>query len=344
MRKMLSLLAVACATCLSVAAPHVLKMDVPVSEPEEGFVLGNGDLSVCAYQTADTVVFRFGKGDVWDRRIEKERDPGPITIREYTDIALGRKPAGDFTRRSHGVGQAYPMPKPVGEFKLHIPSNLPGFPKWRQRLFLEEGKIGITATWSNGVEIGIEATVDPEKNEFACTWKCSGWNEEARVGRGEPPIWYSLEREADPVASVFRSEVASVGFSNAAGRYPDAQPLPSPVAIVDATNALYCIDQEFYPDRLFPDGFKCRLQLCVGRDWGRVLPVEAGPRRAMLRFFGWSRDASGSAVVKVTTTRDVMRGASWPAYAKPAPFRELSCPRQGGSRGVLGEKLGFVPG
>ena len=141
MRKMLSLLAVACATCLSVAAPHVLKMDVPVSEPEEGFVLGNGDLSVCAYQTADTVVFRFGKGDVWDRRIEKERDPGPITIREYTDIALGRKPAGDFTRRSHGVGQAYPMPKPVGEFKLHIPSNLPGFPKWRQRLFLEEGKI-----------------------------------------------------------------------------------------------------------------------------------------------------------------------------------------------------------
>ena len=48
MRKMLSLLAVACATCLSVAAPHVLKMDVPVSEPEEGFVLGNGDLSVCA--------------------------------------------------------------------------------------------------------------------------------------------------------------------------------------------------------------------------------------------------------------------------------------------------------
>ena len=34
---------------LVLAALHVLTMDCPVSEPDEGFVLGNGDLSVCAY-------------------------------------------------------------------------------------------------------------------------------------------------------------------------------------------------------------------------------------------------------------------------------------------------------
>ena len=313
--------AVALTVGVAVARPHVLRMDGPALEPEEGFVLGNGDLSVCAYQTADTVVFRFGKGDVWDRRIEKERDPAPATVRDYIDIALGRKPAGDFTRRSHGVGQAYPMPKPVGELKLHIPSNLPGFPKWTQQLFLEEGKLRIAAVWPNGVNVGIEAVMDPVRNEFACTWKCTGWDEETRVGRGEPPVWYSLEREADPVASDFAASVASVGLSNAARSYPDAPPLPPPVAIVDVTNALYCIDQAFYPDRLFPDGFTCRLQLCVGKDGGRALPVAAGPKRAMLHFFGWSRDVSGSAVVKVTTTRDVQRGATWPTYERPQPFK-----------------------
>lgn len=318
----LSLVVVAFAFCQVFATPHILRMDVPVSEPEEGFVLGNGDLSVCAYQTADAVVFRFGKGDVWDRRIEKERDPAPATVRDYIDIALGRKPAGNFTRRSHGVGLPYPMPKPVGEFKLHIPSNLPGFPKWTQQLFLEEGKMHLAAEWQNGVRVDIEAAVDPERNEFACTWKCVGWDEETRVGRGEPPVWYALEREADPVASVFLSRVSSVGHSSPTRDLPDAKPLPPPVAFVDVTNALYYIDQSFYPDRLYPDGFKCRLQLCVGKDAGRGMSVNAGPQMAQLKFFGWSRDVSGSAVVKVTTTRDVARGDSWIASGRPRPFRD----------------------
>ena len=306
---------------LVLAALHVLTMDRPVSEPDEGFVLGNGDLSVCAYQTADTLVFRFGKGDVWDRRIEKERDPAPATARDYVDIALGRRPAGDFTKPSHGVGQVYPMPKPVGELKLHVPANLPGFPTWRQQLFVEEGRLCLEAAWPNGVKVGVEAVIDPERNEFACTWRCAGWNEETRAGRGEPPVWFSLEREADPLASDFASSVASVGFSGPVGRSPDAKPLPPPVTTADTTNGLYFIDQAFYPDRLFPDGFTCRLQLCVGKDWGRVQSVNAGPKRAMLNFFGWSRDVSGSAVVKVTTTRDVLKGARWPAFEKPQPFR-----------------------
>ena len=58
---------------LVLAALHVLTMDCPVSEPDEGFVLGNGDLSVCTYQTSDTLVFRFGKGDV-EAVIDPERN------------------------------------------------------------------------------------------------------------------------------------------------------------------------------------------------------------------------------------------------------------------------------
>jgi hypothetical protein len=64
-------------TVLFAAGLHVLRMDCPVTEPEEGFVLGNGDMSVSAYQSMDAVIFRFGKGDVWDRRIETEKDPPP---------------------------------------------------------------------------------------------------------------------------------------------------------------------------------------------------------------------------------------------------------------------------
>ena len=49
-------------TLLFAAGLHVLRMDCPVTEPEEGFVLGNGDMSVSAYQSMDAVIFRFGKG------------------------------------------------------------------------------------------------------------------------------------------------------------------------------------------------------------------------------------------------------------------------------------------
>ena len=303
------------------AGRHVLEMSGPVTEPEEGFVLGNGDLSVSVYQTMDAVVFRFGKGDVWDRRIETERDPPPCTVRDYIDIALGRRDKGGFTKRSHGVSRAYPMPKPVGELKLHIPANLPGHPSWRQQLAVEDGVVRLAATWPNGVKVGVEAVMDPDRNDFACRWKCTGWNDDIRVGRGEPPVFLTLEREADPRPSEFVSSVASVGFSISGHGYPDCDPLPAPEAFCDTTNFVHFIEQRFYPDRLFPDGFKYRMNLMVGRDCGRATRVDAGPKMAMLRHFGWSRDVSGQAVVRVTTSRDVQRGAEWPqSYVRPEPF------------------------
>ncbi len=239
-------------TILFAAGLHILQMDCAVTEPEEGFVLGNGDLSVSAYQTMDAIVFRFGKGDVWDRRIETEKDPPPCTVRNYKDIALGRKDPGGFTNRSNGVSKAYPMPKPVGELKLHVPSNLPGHPTWRQRLVVEEGRIEISAEWESGVKVDVEAVVDPNRNDFACRWRCSGWDDDTRLGRGEPPVFFTLEREADPTPQEFLSDVASVGFSTPTGIYPDCEPLPPPVAVSDAPNGLHYIEQRFHPDNLFP--------------------------------------------------------------------------------------------
>ena len=310
---------------LFAAGLHVLQMDCPVTEPEEGFVLGNGDLSVSAYQSMDAVIFRFGKGDVWDRRIEKESGPPPCTVRDYIDIALGRKDPGGFTNRSNGVGKAYPMPKPVGELKLHMPANLSGHPVWRQRLFIEEGRIEIEAAWKCGVKVAVEAVVDPVRNEFACRWKCAGWSDETRLGRGEPPVFFTLEREADPSAHEFLSDVVSVGFSTPIGRYPDCEPQPPPVAVSDPVNFMHYIEQRFHPDNLFPDGFRYRMHLLVGKDCGRATRVSSGPKRAMLRFFGWSRDVSGQAVVRVETSRDVQKGAEWTErYSRPEPFAKYA--------------------
>ena len=310
---------------LFAAGLHVLQMDCAVTEPEEGFVLGNGDLSVSTYQTMDAIVFRFGKGDVWDRRIETEKDPPPCTVRDYIDIALGRKDPGGFTNRSNGVSKAYPMPKPVGELKLHVPANLPGHPTWRQRLVVEEGRVEISAEWENGVKVDVEAVVDPDRNDFACRWRCSGWGDDTRLGRGEPPVFFTLEREADPTPREFLSDVVSVGFSTPTGSYPDCEPLPPPVAVSDVSNGLHYIEQRFYPDNLFPEGFRYRMHLVVGKDCGRVNAVKAGPKRAMIRFFGWSRDVSGQAVVRVETSRDVQRGGAWTErYARPEPFAKYA--------------------
>lgn len=45
---------------------HSIDIAGPVHVPEEGLLLGNGDLSVSIYQAADRIIWRFGKSDVWD--------------------------------------------------------------------------------------------------------------------------------------------------------------------------------------------------------------------------------------------------------------------------------------
>ena len=315
---------------LLLASLHVLEMDHPVTEPEEGFLLGNGDFSVSVYQSMDAIIFRFGKGDVWDRRIELDKSRRPCTVRDYIEGAFGRKDWSTWRRGDRGVSMPYPCPKPVGELKLHIPSNLPGAPKWTQQLRIEEGLVRVVVEWKNGVKLAAEAAMDPETNEFGVRWKCVGWDELTKAGRGEPPVFFTLEREADPLPEDFMDSVATEGYSIPPGKWyaketRDIRPLDPPQAVAD-TNGLYYIEQKFHSDNLFPDGFRYRLAMRVAKDAGHApTVVRSGNRMAMLRFWNWSRDLGGQMLVDIVTSRDVQRGAKWQEpLRKVRPYAQLS--------------------
>jgi hypothetical protein len=126
---------------------HTIRIEHPVLHPEEGLLLGNGDLSVSIYQKPDRIVWRFGKNDVWDRRLDTSDDAEPAHIDEikrgirdegwvsnsYTTDgnARGRGTKGkvsDPRRMTELTGgqpsyanRPYPCPKPVGELAVRLP-------------------------------------------------------------------------------------------------------------------------------------------------------------------------------------------------------------------------------
>lgn len=61
---------------------HIIEIDHSVEVPEDGLLLGNGDLSCSFLQRPGCLVWRLGKGDVWDRRVAYELDPKPAHIDE----------------------------------------------------------------------------------------------------------------------------------------------------------------------------------------------------------------------------------------------------------------------
>ena len=63
---------------------HTIELDHPVLEPDEGLLLGNGDLSVSIYQKPGRLVWRFGKNDVWDRRLDLDVCPPAAHIDEIS--------------------------------------------------------------------------------------------------------------------------------------------------------------------------------------------------------------------------------------------------------------------
>ena len=64
------------------APGHLVELHERALTPDDGLLLGNGDLSVSVYQTVDRIIWRFGKGDVWDRRLDLTDDPKPAHIDE----------------------------------------------------------------------------------------------------------------------------------------------------------------------------------------------------------------------------------------------------------------------
>lgn len=307
------------------AAAHVVEIGRQVSSPDEGLLLGNGDLSVSVYQTANDVVFRLGKGDVWDRRIDYSRQFKPPTVREFIDGVLkhGWKVAGwnatnveemkklpngerllEITRGDTALRSGpYPMPKPTGEMRFRMPIDLGVPDETVQKLFIEEGRVNVVLKWDRGVTVTLDAVVDPDLNVLAVEWKVDGWDDSTRVSARQP-VYVSVHRWADPdYESWVRSTVEEYPSypGKPASFKKGIKPLPPPE--VTGPNR---IEQGFYPDRLFPKGFRCRLtldKLVECGSFGRP-KLPPGGKNAYFTLQGGTNVLSGAVALAVTTSSD----------------------------------------
>ncbi len=303
--------------------PHVIHLDRRLLCPEDGLLLGNGDLSVSVYQTADRIVWRFGKGDVWDRRLDLSDDPRPAHIDE---IAHGIKvegwkcgPYGGPVEATRGTNdpqrmrelcqgsppsykqRPYPCPKPVGELAMQLPPDLMGL-EIDQRLLIEEARLEITCRWPCGVKIHVDCFVPPSPNVLVVHWKVENWNDQTRQGQ-RPPVWFSLYRWADPsiqeYAARFFGEYRHGAFQACSS--PKATPLPPPTVRQDG--GLAAIQQTFPPDPLFTDGFRyLMVPFALGMAVAPAGTTAGGEAR--LHLLPPAESLEGRLAVAVTTSSD----------------------------------------
>jgi hypothetical protein len=213
-----------------VQAGHTLTVNEPVLVAEDGLLLGNGDLSVSVYQTRDRIVFRFGKGDVWDRRVDDSDDAKPPTIQEIAHgIEVERwkcSPYGDGEpvalngtdnpQRMKEICKGtppsyfrrpYPCPKPVGELAVQLPADLPGL-RVQQDLTLEDGILRVVCNWPSGVSVKLTCFIPPQPNALVVKWEMAGWDRDTEIGNARPPLWFWLYRWADPTIQEFGQRFA----------------------------------------------------------------------------------------------------------------------------------------
>lgn len=306
------------------AAPaHVLEIADRVLIPEEGLLLGNGDLSVSAYQTADGLVWRLGKGDVWDRRLDLSDDPKPARIEE---IARGIQEEGwkcgpyggpvEATRGTKNPARMeelcqgsppsykqrpYPCPKPVGELTMRLPPDLQGM-TLRQSLRIEEGCLDIACAWPSGVKVQVRCFIPPSPNVLVVHWKLENWSPETLLGK-RAPVWFELHRWADPSIQAFAAAFAAQSQHDGFRRYADPKATPLPPPSVGKEGGLAWIEQRFPPDLLFADGFRC-LMVPLGAKVA-VWPVDMSPAgEARLRITPPSGEREGWLAVAVPTSSD----------------------------------------
>ena len=312
MEKM-TLIAICALTVLNAgAAEHVRVIEGYVLAAEEGFLIGNGDLSASAYQNDRGIVLRLGKSDVWDRRLFVSEDAQkPWTNGEYVDFALGRKPFNPKAQKCAALGRSpYPCPKPTGEFTLRLPQDLGRPERFVQKLVIEKNMLLFRAEWKNGVVVDAEAVIPPGENVLAVRYEVRGWDEGTRIGAtrncDQAPVWATLERKADPVPHEWARQFDVDWRKDSMYRawaHGKATSLPRPTATRGDGRAW--IEQSFYPDPLFPEGFRYRMTLearpSLRTPW--VAGSEGHPD-AVVHFLPLERQLSGELFVHVRTSRD----------------------------------------
>jgi len=322
-------LAVALVSLISEGAdsmpPHRLTLTTPVLEAEDGLLLGNGDLSVSVYQSRDRILWRLGKSDVWDRRVDRSDDAKPAHIDEIArGIAVERWKCGPYggdepvalngtadparmkelcrgTPPSY-CRRPYPCPKPTGELALQLPPDLPGLAV-KQELAIEEGMLRLSCEWPSGVQVRLVCFVPPEPNVLVVRWELLNWSEATRAGNNPCPLRFSLYRWPDPHLREFGQRFVALYRHNAflTGDLEKSSPLPPPtVRILEGQPV---VDQPFPPDPTFPNGFNCLLAPFLAE--GGVERAEtASLPRAELALLPPAAARSGWVVVGVATHSD----------------------------------------
>jgi len=322
---------------------RTIEIDRLVLEPEEGLLLGNGDLSVSIYQKPGQLVWRFGKNDVWDRRLDTSDDPEPAHIDElvrgirdegwvskrYTadDRAAGRATKGEpadpqrMKELTQGppayASRPYPCPKPVGELTVPLPKDQID-QKLSQKVLVEKGEAEIVLTWESGLTYRFTCFVPPHTNALVVRWQVENLTDAAR-SFARAPVRFVLYRRADPDVEAFACEhQIRTGYWMWEGsiRSPKVTPLPPPaVRKIDGRTA---IEQVFHPDVEYLDGFRYALVPFVTE-------LEIEPQEPF---------SKGDAVVHVRRKQDVPEG--WLAIVVPTSTDD------GGLEAELGRVAGAL--
>ncbi|HDZ22196.1 hypothetical protein LCGC14_0489890 [marine sediment metagenome] len=256
---------------------HRIEIDYPVLVPEDGLLLGNGDLSVSVYMDVDHIVWRFGKNDVWDRRLDTSDCPRPAHIDE---IAHGIREEGWV---SHGYvfgeGEAtktvkdprrmkeitegwpayakrsYPCPKPVGELRMRIPNDQTPV-TFTQRQTIETGELEIEATWPGNWVIRVVCFVAPDDNVLCVKWDVENWNDD--TGSCRPAVWFKVWRWPDPTIESYHARLfARARYNHYFGQVAEGKSTPLDKPITRDVFGRFVVQQNFAPSLDFPgEGFK----------------------------------------------------------------------------------------
>ncbi len=305
---------------------HTIEFDRLILEPEDGMMIGNGDLSVSIYQAADEIRWRFGKNDVWDRRLDLDACPKPAHIKE---IAHGIRDEG-WVSHEYVYGDAeaekgtddakrmkelcdgypayalrpYPCPKPVGELALRWPADL-STPYINQRVHIEKGEVEIEIWWPDGPKIICNCVVSgPPTNALIINWRVENWGRTTKKG-GFPPVWFSLYRWPDPSVE----SAAARLYKRARYKYywgsidsGECTTLPDPTVTEIAGRTV--IEQTFYPDVEFEEGFRYAMAPFTS-DFDIEEVDTFGTGEAHLHLFREKDDVlSGTVGVVVPTSTD----------------------------------------
>ena len=258
---------------------HAIEYTGLVLQPDDGLLIGNGDLSVSLYQKPGKLVWRFGKNDVWDRRFDMSENCKPAHIDElirgirdegwvsgsYLDSRPTAKHGTKDEKRMNELcngspgyaGRPYPCPKPVGELTLNLPVDQRGM-IITQSVLVEKAEAHIECRWDSGVVLKVNCFVPPSNNALVVRWEMENWNEETATGN--LPLWFSLWRWEDPSIKEFASRLQRLygyWYFDWSVKSDKVTPLPPPQLRME--DELPVIEQTFYPDAEFAEGYRYML-------------------------------------------------------------------------------------